>query len=224
MFTSEHAFNREPRNHLVHDSLGCIEYCCLVLGREDDPALMRSLFASGEIRSTQWRTLIAAMLGWMLDGLDVMLYSFALLSMQKEFGLTGAQAGMLTTVTLAAAAVGGTLAGVFADRYGRTKVLMASILTYSIFTAMIATSHSLTELLIWRLLVGLGLGAEWPAGSVLVAETWPAAFVRDVFDGRGGGDASVRRRGAGPADAIAVGAVGWIFRTRVFQRFWLHSE
>lgn len=114
------------------------------------------------------------MLGWMLDALDVMLYSFALLSMQKEFGLSGAQAGTLTTVTLAAAALGGTLAGVFADRFGRTRVLMASILTYSIFTAMIATSHSFAELLLWRSLVGLGLGAEWSAGTVLVAETWPA--------------------------------------------------
>ncbi len=112
------------------------------------------------------------MLGWMLDALDVMLYSFALLSMQAEFGLSGAQAGTLTT--LAAAAVGGTLAGMLADRFGRTRVLMASILTYSIFTAMIATSHSFVELLIWRSLVGLGLGAEWSAGTVLVAETFPA--------------------------------------------------
>lgn len=121
-----------------------------------------------------WRTLVAALLGWMLDAFDVMLYSFALLSIQKEFGLTGAEAGTLTTVTLAAAALGGTLAGVLADRFGRTRVLMASILTYSIFTAMIATAHSFWELLMWRSLVGLGLGAEWSAGTVLVAETWPA--------------------------------------------------
>ena len=112
------------------------------------------------------------MLGWMLDALDVMLYSFALLSMQKEFGLTGAQAGTLTTVTLAAAAIGGTMAGGLADRFGRTRVLMGSILTYSIFTALIATSHSFAELLVWRSLVGLGLGAEWSAGTVLVAESW----------------------------------------------------
>ncbi|MBM3787426.1 MAG: MFS transporter [Acidobacteria bacterium] len=129
----------------------------------------------GEITGTQWRTLLAAMLGWMLDALDVMLYSFALLPMQKEFGLTGAQAGTLTTVTLAAAAAGGTLAGILADRYGRTKVLMGSILTYSLFTALIATAQSFEQLLLWRTLVGLGLGAEWSAGTVLVAETWPAA-------------------------------------------------
>lgn len=114
------------------------------------------------------------MLGWMLDALDVMLYSFALLPMQKEFGLTGAQSGVLTTVTLAAAAIGGTAAGALADRFGRTKVLMGSILTYSIFTALIATARSYEELLLWRALVGIGLGAEWSAGTVLVAETWPA--------------------------------------------------
>ncbi len=132
------------------------------------------MFAGSQITPVQWRTLIAAMLGWMLDALDVMLYSFALLSMQAEFGLSGAQAGTLTTVTLAAAAVGGTLAGMLADRFGRTRVLMASILTYSIFTAMIATSHSFVELLIGRSLGGLGWGGEWSAGTVLVAETFPA--------------------------------------------------
>ena len=65
------------------------------------------MFGQTQITSTQWKTLIAAMLGWMLDALDVMLYSFALLSIQKAFSLSGAQAGTLTTVTLAAAAIGG---------------------------------------------------------------------------------------------------------------------
>lgn len=114
------------------------------------------------------------MAGWMLDAMDVMLYSFALLPIQQEFGLTGAQSGTLTTVTLAAAALGGTLAGVYADRFGRTRVLMASILIYSIFTAAIATAQNFQQLLLWRGLVGLGLGAEWSAGTVLVAESWPA--------------------------------------------------
>ena len=140
------------------------------------------MFARGEISAAQWRTLIAAMLGWMLDALDVMLYSFALLAMQKEFGLTGAQSGTLTTVTLATAALGGTLAGVVADKIGRTKVLMASILTYSIFTALIATAQSFEALLLWRGLVGLGLGAEWSAGTVLVAETWPAKHRGKAID------------------------------------------
>ena len=132
------------------------------------------MFGDTQITSTQWKTLLAAMLGWMLDALDVMLYSFALLSIQKEFSLSGGQAGTLTTVTLLAAAIGGTTAGILADRFGRTKVLMGSILIYSIFTALMATAQSFEQLLLLRGLVGLGLGAEWSAGTVLVAETWPA--------------------------------------------------
>jgi MFS family permease len=61
-----------------------------------------------------------------------------------------------------------------ADRVGRAKSLIYSILTYSVFTAPTATSTSLWQLVLWRALVGVGLGGEWSAGSVLVAETWPA--------------------------------------------------
>jgi MFS family permease len=160
------------------------------------------MFARGEVTAVQWRTLIAAMLGWMLDALDVMLYSFALLAMQKEFGLTGAQSGTLTTVTLAAAALGGTLAGVIADKIGRTKVLMASILTYSIFTALIATAQSFEALLLWRGLVGLGLGAEWSAGTVLVAETWPAKHRGKAI--------GITQSGWAIGYLIAAGLAAWI--------------
>jgi MFS family permease len=130
--------------------------------------------AFAEITPAQWRTLLAAMLGWMLDAMDVMLYSFALVSIQQEFSLSGTQSGLLTTAMLFAAALGGILAGYLADRIGRTRVLMASILIYSLFTAAIATATSFEQLLFWRVLVGIGLGAEWSAGTVLVAESWPA--------------------------------------------------
>ena len=128
-----------------------------------------------QVGATEWRVLAATLLGWMLDGMDVMLYAFALPVITKEFGLTGSQAGWLGGVTLLSAALGGSLAGWLADRVGRTRVLMGSILCYSLFTAMIATAHSVPELLLWRTLVGIGLGAEWSAGAVLIAETWPAA-------------------------------------------------
>jgi MFS family permease len=61
-----------------------------------------------------------------------------------------------------------------ADRIGRARALVYSILIYSVFTALTATARSLPELVLWRSLVGIGLGGEWAAGSVLVAETWPA--------------------------------------------------
>ena len=122
----------------------------------------------------QWKVLAAAMFGWMLDGMDVMLYSFALTRIQHEFGFSSAIAGGVASVTLLSSAFGGVLFGYLADKFGRTKALGIAIFTYSIFTALTATSRSLTELIIWRLLVGFGLGGEWAAGAALVAEEWPA--------------------------------------------------
>ncbi len=122
----------------------------------------------------QWRVLWAAMLGWALDGMDVMLYAFALTTIQREFHFTGAEAGALASISLLGAAFGGVLFGYVADRYGRARALIFAILFYSVFTAASATSHSAAEFLVWRFLVGLGLGGEWAAGSVLVAEVWPA--------------------------------------------------
>ena len=127
-----------------------------------------------EITAEQWKTLAAACSGWMLDAMDVMLYAFALTSIQQEFSLSSAQAGLVASVTLLASAIGGIVFGLLADRLGRARSLVLSILTYSIFTALTASAQSLTALLIWRSLVGIGLGGEWAAGSVLVAETWPA--------------------------------------------------
>ncbi|MBS1876270.1 MAG: MFS transporter [Acidobacteria bacterium] len=124
----------------------------------------------------EWKTLFAAQLGWMLDGMDVMLYAFALTTVQKEFGLSSAAAGSVASYALITSAVGGALAGYFADRYGRARVLVWSILTYSVFTGLTATAGSLWELALWRGLVGIGLGAEWSAGTVLVSETWPAKY------------------------------------------------
>ncbi len=122
----------------------------------------------------QWRTLGAAMLGWLLDAMDVMMYAFALNSIRAEFALSAAVAGGLASVTLLTSAVGGVGFGMLADRIGRAKALVYSILIYSVFTALTATARSLPELIVWRSLVGIGLGGEWAAGSVLVAETWPA--------------------------------------------------
>jgi MFS family permease len=127
-----------------------------------------------DITPRQWRTLLAAHLGWLLDGMDIMLYAFALLAIQKEFGLTSGAAGALASVTLVASAIGGAFAGVLADRWGRVPVLIGSMLVYSIFTGAAATSSSVLQLAFWRALVGFGLGGEWSAGSVLIAETWPA--------------------------------------------------
>ena len=142
------------------------------MSRRESPSIATG--GLGEISISQWRVLLAGHLGWLLDGFDVMLYSFALLKIREEFSLTSLQAGALASVTLLASAFGGGVAGFLSDRFGRARVLVVSILLYSVFTGLTATSRSVGELLLWRALVGIGLGAEWASGSVLVSESWPA--------------------------------------------------
>ena len=129
---------------------------------------------SRNITSTQWHALFAAQAGWMLDAMDVLLYTFALTTIQKEFQFDSATAGLLASVTLLASAIGGILFGVIADYIGRTKALIATILIYSFCSAGTATAQNLLQLILWRSLLGLGMGGEWSSGSVLVSETWPA--------------------------------------------------
>ncbi|MCI0696283.1 MFS transporter [candidate division KSB1 bacterium] len=129
---------------------------------------------SRTITPTQWRVLFAAQAGWMLDAMDVLLYTFALTTIQKEFQFDSATAGLLASVTLLASAIGGILFGVVADYIGRTKALIATILIYSFCSAGTATAQGLLQLILWRSLLGLGMGGEWSSGSVLVSETWPA--------------------------------------------------
>jgi MFS family permease len=127
-----------------------------------------------EVPRTAWRALFAAQLGWMLDAMDFLLFTFAVVSIQKEFGFTSATMGALTSVALIASAIGGIAFGHLADRIGRVRAMTISILLYSAATAGLATAQNLWQLVAWRVLVGLGMGGEWSCGSVLVAETWPA--------------------------------------------------
>jgi MFS family permease len=120
------------------------------------------------------RSLIAAALGWMLDSFDVMLYAMILATLIREFGMGKGTAGLLGSLTLAASAFGGMIFGVIADRFGRLRALMGSILIYSVFTAACGLSTGIVMLAVFRVLLGLGMGGEWASGAALVAESWPA--------------------------------------------------
>ena len=76
-------------------------------------------------------------------------------------------------MTLIASAGGGLLFGVIADRFGRTKALMGSILTYSVFTAACGLSQNAAQLAVFRICLGIGMGGEWASGASLVSESWP---------------------------------------------------
>ena len=121
------------------------------------------------------RALIAAGLGWMLDAFDVMLYALLLTSIITDLGLTRQTAGAIGSATLLSAAAGGLIFGVVADRYGRTRALMGSVLIYSVFTAASGLATTALQLAIFRILLGFGMGGEWASGAALVSETWPAS-------------------------------------------------
>ncbi|MGH9676929.1 MAG: MFS transporter, partial [Candidatus Acidiferrum sp.] len=129
----------------------------------------------------QRRTLIAAALGWMLDSFDVMLFALVLTSIVADFGISRATAGKLATLTLLASGIGGVLFGWIADRIGRTRALMLSILTYSICSLASGLATSITMLAVFRCLLGLGMGGEWNTGATLVTETWPMELRAKAF-------------------------------------------
>jgi MFS family permease len=124
--------------------------------------------------SAERRTLLAGGLGWMLDAFDVYLYSLVLAHLMRDFGMSQAVGGLLNSLTLIASAIGGFLFGLVADRIGRTRSLMASILIYSVASGACGLSDTVIQLAIFRFILGLGMGGEWSTGAALVAETWPA--------------------------------------------------
>lgn len=121
---------------------------------------------------TARKSLVAASLGWMLDSFDVMLYALVLLAVRNDLGIDGPTAGALQSYTLLASAAGGLIFGVLADKWGRTRALMLSVLMYSVFTAACGFAQTVAQLAVFRIFLGLGMGGEWASGAALVSETW----------------------------------------------------
>lgn len=117
--------------------------------------------------------LLAASFGWMLDSMDVMLYAMVMPAAQRDLHMSASTAGLVMTLTLVMAAIGGIGFGFVADRLGRTRALTLSILIYTICTGLCAFVQTVPQLAICRMLLGIGMGGEWAAGAALVAETWP---------------------------------------------------
>ena len=122
------------------------------------------------------RALVAGSLGWMLDSFDVMLYALVLATLMQDLEMSKATAGVLGSITLVASAVGGIAFGIIADRYGRTRALIGSILVYSVFTAACGFAQTIVQLAVFRIFLGLGMGGEWASGAALVSETWSAEY------------------------------------------------
>lgn len=127
-----------------------------------------------EASQQQKRAVLAACLGWMLDSMDVMLYALVLGQVQRAMHLSAAISGAMMSATLLSAAGGGVAFGWFADRFGRARALTTSMLVYSIATALCGIAGTPAELMLCRIVLGLGMGGEWASGAALVAEVWPA--------------------------------------------------
>lgn len=136
-----------------------------------------------ELSGDQWRSGIAAWLGWMFDGLDMHLYTLVALPFVAELLRTTTQdpragyyGSWIQAAFLLGWALGGGLFGRVGDRLGRTRALMLTILTYALFTGLSFFAQTWWHLFIFRFLAALGIGGEWAVGASLLSETWPSRW------------------------------------------------
>ncbi|GGF04836.1 MFS transporter [Aliidongia dinghuensis] len=124
----------------------------------------------------------AAWAGWMLDGMDSVIYALVLgpamteLLPRSGMDASPANIGYVGSVMFALFLVGWGLSfiwGPVADRFGRTKALAATVLIYAVFTGAAAFSQNIWQLALFRFLAGVGVGGEWAMAGTYVAEAWP---------------------------------------------------
>src|SRR5262245_13326688 len=128
----------------------------------------------------QWKSGLAAWLGWLFDGLDMHLYTLIatpfvalLLKVESSHRDVGFYSSWIQAAFMLGWALGGGLFGRLGDRLGRSRALMLTILTYAIFTGAGYFAQTWWHLLIFRFLAALGIGGEWAVGAALLAESWP---------------------------------------------------
>src|SRR5438105_4833067 len=134
-----------------------------------------------DLSPRQWKSGIAAWLGWLFDGLDMHLYVLVATPFVAELlgGLSetdpkvGEYGSWIQAAFLFGWALGGSFFGRVGDRLGRSRTLMLTILTYALFTGLSYFAQAWWQLLVFRFLAALGIGGEWAVGAALLSETWP---------------------------------------------------
>ena len=122
-----------------------------------------------------WKALAGSLLGYAMDGFDLLILGFMLAAISADLTLTSTQAGSLVTLTLIGAVAGGLIFGPMSDHFGRIRVLTWTILIFAVFTGLCAFAQGYWDLVAYRILAGLGLGGEYGIGMSLAAEAWPAS-------------------------------------------------
>ncbi len=134
-----------------------------------------------QLSSAQWRSGIAAWLGWTFDGLELHLYTLVaapfVAQLLGNISTTDPRVGRYGSIIQGAFLVGWALGGGFfgriGDRLGRARALNLTILTYAIFTGLSFFAQEWWHLMMFRFLAALGIGGEWAVGASLLSETWP---------------------------------------------------
>ena len=145
---------------------------------QTNPSTLTSIgltaFRWRELSPQQRNSLLAAGLSWLFSGFAVMLYSALLPQLLSALSMSKSTAGLLNALMLVATGLGSLLFGIYADRFGRKRALIYSILTFTTFTFLSGLATSVTALAVCRFLIGLGMGGEWTSGTALLAESWPS--------------------------------------------------
>lgn len=126
------------------------------------------------VGSFHYKLLLVTGLGWLFDSMDTGLIAFILPVLAKEWQLAPGQMGLIGSIGLIGMALGAVVSGTVADHLGRKKVFSITVLLYSIASALCAVSWNYQSLLIFRFLVGFGLGGELPVAATLVSEYAPS--------------------------------------------------
>src|ERR1700757_4454851 len=137
----------------------------------------------------QWYAWVAAWLGWTLDAFDFTVFLLIMVPISQEFGVPLREGAFVLTLTLWMRLIGSFASGWLADRVGRKIPLMISILGYSACNFIAGFSPTLLFLIIFRALLGVFMGAEWPAGAALAMESWPIrsrGFMSGILQGSWG--------------------------------------
>ena len=156
----------------------------------------------------QWYAFGAAWMGWTLDAFDFTIFLLIMVPIANEFKVPLTAVAIIFTLTLWMRLVGATASGWLADRVGRKKPMMISIAWYSACNFIAGFSPTFWFLFVFRALLGIGMGAEWPAGAALAMETWPQrsrGFMGAVLQGSWGLGALL----SSAAYGLLYDSIGW---------------
>lgn len=166
------------------------------------PKMTDEKFWLTQLDSDEKSTLVGCFAGYALDGMDFMVYSFVLPSLILLWHIGKGQAGLLGTSALVLSSVGGWIAGLAADRFGRVRILQVTIIWFAVFTFLSGFAQNFGQLLVFRGMQGLGMGGEWAVGSVLIGETIRAKY-----------------RGRAVGTVQSGWAIGWAFAAIFYAVF-----